>query len=323
MLSAARWPMGWSSGQSNPPPATPAIAQPPVPDGPVARRSRLLGRRVGFRTVSLEVTLFTDPACPFAFSAEPVRLRLAWHYGDQLRWRTRMIVLTLERGEAEKLAEGAPTLQRLHGMPIDPAPYSRPASSEPACRAVVAARLNAPQAEAALLRRLQVRTMLGGLLDDPALLAAAASDVGLDWSALEAWCASAQVEQALQADIEAARSPSPAARALDHKLGGPPERRRYTAPSYEISRDGDGVAATIPGFHPVEAYEAAIANLAPELVRRPKPESVGDVLAWAGQPLATAEVAAIAQLDAAQARAKLSRVARPIPAGSDFYWTAE
>jgi hypothetical protein len=83
------------------------------------------------------------------------------------------------------------------------------------------------------------------------------------------------------------------------------------------------VAATIPGFHPVEAYEAAIANLAPELVRRPKPESVGDVLAWARRPLATAEVAAIAQLDAAQARAKLSHVARPIPAGADFYWTAE
>ena len=130
--------------------------------------------------MSLEVTLFTDPACPFAFSAEPARLRLAWHYGDQLRWRTRMIVLTLEPGEAEKLAEGAPTLQRRHGMPIDPAPYPRPASSEPACRAVVAARLNAPQAEGPLLRRLRVRTMLGGLLDDPSLLAAAASDVGLD-----------------------------------------------------------------------------------------------------------------------------------------------
>jgi 2-hydroxychromene-2-carboxylate isomerase len=273
--------------------------------------------------VPLDVTLFTDPACPFAFSAEPARLRLAWHYGHQLRWRTRMIVLTLEPGEAAKLAEGAPTLQRRYGMPIDPAPYPRPASSEPACRAVVAARLNAPEAEAPLLRRLRVRTMLGGLLDDPSLLAAAANDVGLDPSALEAWCATAEVERALQADIAAARSPSPAARALDHKLGGPPEQRRYTAPSYEIRREPDDIAVTLPGFHPVEAYEAAIANLAPELVRRPKPESVADVLAWAGEPLATAEVAAIAQLDATQARVKLSRVARPIPAGADFYWTAE
>jgi acyl-CoA synthetase (AMP-forming)/AMP-acid ligase II len=108
--------------------------------------------------VTLEVTVFTDPACPFAFSAEPVRLRLAWHYGDQLRWRMRMIVLTLEPGEAEKLAQGAPTLQRRHGMPIDPAPYSRPASSEPACRAVVAARLHAPALEDALLRRLRAQS---------------------------------------------------------------------------------------------------------------------------------------------------------------------
>ena len=58
-----------------------------------------------------------------------------------------MIVLTLEPGEAEKLAEGAPGLQRKYGMPIDPRPYPRPSSSEPACRAVVAARLHAPERE--------------------------------------------------------------------------------------------------------------------------------------------------------------------------------
>lgn len=270
--------------------------------------------------MTLEVTVFTDPACPFAFSAEPVRLRLAWHYGDQLRWRMRMIVLTLEPGEAEKLAQGAPTLQRRHGMPIDPAPYSRPASSEPACRAVVAARLHAPALEDALLRRLRVRTMLGGLLDDPELLAAAAHDVGLEPSELDAWCASDEVREALQADIDAARHPAPAARALDHKLGGPPERRRYTAPSYEIRRNEDATSIAIPGFHPVEAYEAAIANLAPELIRKPKPETVADVLDWAGQPLATAEVSAIAQLDATQTRAALSHVAQPLAAGADCYW---
>ena len=94
-------------------------------------------------------------------------MRLRWHYGDGLRWTVRMIVLTREAGEAEKLAEGAPTLQRLHGMPIDPAPYPRPASSEPACRAVVAAREHAPERAEALLRRLRVRVMTGGLVDDP------------------------------------------------------------------------------------------------------------------------------------------------------------
>src|SRR6476661_2406118 len=106
----------------------------------------------------MEIELFTDPACPFAFSAEPIRQRLRWHYGDQLSWRLTMIVLTLEPGEAEKLAAGAPGLQRKYGMPIDPAPYARPSSSEPACRAVVAARLNSAS-EALLLRRLRVRRM--------------------------------------------------------------------------------------------------------------------------------------------------------------------
>lgn len=268
----------------------------------------------------LEITLFTDPACPFAFSAEPVRLRLRWHYGEQLSWRLRMIVLTLEPGEAEKLAQGAPGLQRRYGMPIDPAPYARPASSEPACRAVVAARLHAPETEEPLLRRLRVRTMSGGLLDDPELIAMAARDIGLDPASLRRWCATAEVEAALQADIEAARSPAPAARALDHKLGGPPEQRRYTAPSYEIAHPERRCSVVVPGFNPFEAYDTAIANLAPELVRQPKPASVEELLAWADVPLATAEVAAIAQLDPVRARVELGRVADPVPAGADFYW---
>jgi predicted DsbA family dithiol-disulfide isomerase len=263
----------------------------------------------------LDVEHFTDPACPFAFSAEPVRLRLRWHYGDGLRWTTRMIVLTREAGEAEKLAEGAPGLQRRYGMPIDPRPYPRPASSEPACRAVVAARLHAPDRADALLRALRVRVMQNGLVDDPALIEAAAADAGLDPPALARWCATGEVGAALEADAAAARDPSPAARALDHKLGGPPGQRRYTAPSYLI----DGVA--IPGFNPVDAYETTIANRAPDLPRRPRPESVEALLAWAGEPLATAEVALAMGMDLDKARATLGPVARWQPAGADGYWT--
>jgi hypothetical protein len=161
-----------------------------------------------------------------------------------------------------------------------------------------------------------------GLLDDPELIAAAARDAGLDPAELAEWSTRDDVEAALQADIEAARTPPAAARSLDHKLGGPHTRRRYTAPSYELALAG-GPAATIavPGFTPVEAYEAAIANLAPELVRRPKPKSVKELLTWADEPLATAEVALVAQLDPRDARAALSRVATPLAAGADFYWT--
>jgi predicted DsbA family dithiol-disulfide isomerase len=271
------------------------------------------------RGVALAITLFTDPACPFAFSAEPQRLRLRWHYGEGLDWRTRMIVLTREPGEAEKLAEGAPGLQRKFGMPIEPAPYSRPASSEPACRAVVAARLNAPEREEALLRALRVRTMAGGLLDDPALIDAAAGDAGIDPGELAGWVASEETSAALEADAAAARSPAPAARALDHKIGGPREERRYSAPSYEFGDAARGMIV-VPGFTPVEAYEVAVANLAPELERRPVPDDVGELLDWAPYPLATVEVMAIARLHEADARAALADVAEPIPSGADFYW---
>jgi 2-hydroxychromene-2-carboxylate isomerase len=260
--------------------------------------------------------MFTDPACPFAFSAEPARQRLRWHYGEGLRWKVRMIVLTREPGEAEKLAEGAPGLQARYGMPIDPAPYPRPASSEPACLAVVAARRHAPKQAQALLRCLRVRVMQRGLLDDPGLIAAAAADAGLDPEALENWAKTDVVRADLEADAAAARQPSPAARVLDHKLGGPAAQRRYTAPSYLI----DGFV--IPGFQPVETYETAIANQAPCLSRRPPPASVTELLEWADEPLATAEVALVMQTQIDSVRAQLARVARFSPAGADGYWTA-
>ncbi|MGH2870028.1 MAG: DsbA family protein [Solirubrobacteraceae bacterium] len=271
--------------------------------------------------MKVEVTLFTDPACPFAFSAEPVRQRLRWHYGEGLDWHLRMIVLTLEPGEADRLAEGAPGLQRRYGMPIAPEPYPRAFSSEPACRAIVAARRHAPAHAARLLRALRVRTMAGGLLDDPQLIAAAARDAALDLPELARWSAEPAVAAELESDIEAARSPSASARALDHKLSGPADERRYAAPSYELRRTDGLRAASIPGFNPIEAYEAAIASVSPELPRAPKPESVSALLAWADEPLATAEVIAVMQRPEAEVRTELGRTAVPTPAGAEFYWS--
>ena len=49
----------------------------------------------------LRIDLFTDPACPFAFSHEPVRWRLRWLYGDAVAWRPRMIGLADSIGEME------------------------------------------------------------------------------------------------------------------------------------------------------------------------------------------------------------------------------
>lgn len=40
------------------------------------------------------ITDFTDPSCPWAYSAEPVRQRLDWLYGDRLQWQPRMVGLS-------------------------------------------------------------------------------------------------------------------------------------------------------------------------------------------------------------------------------------
>jgi hypothetical protein len=270
----------------------------------------------------LQITLFTDPACPFAFSAEPVRLALRWRYGDGLQWRLRMIVLTLEPGEGDKLAEGAPGLQRRYGMPIAPHPYGRAFSSEPACRAVVAVReYDGEHAAALLLRGLRVRTMAGGLLDDERLIRSAATAAGVYPTDLRVWMASARTDAALRADIAAARDPSAGARALDHKLGGPRSERRYTAPSYELANGERSIS--VPGFNPDEVYETAIANLAPELPRRDPPADVTELLRWAEVPLATAEVVEIMQRPEQEVRDALAQVATPRPAGADMYWTGK
>jgi len=269
---------------------------------------------------------FTDPGCPFAFSAEPRLRRLDWLYGDGLSWDTRLVVLSESPEDylakdftPEKQAKGLRSMFDAYGMPIDWEVRERMPATVEACRAVVAARLHAPGAEAALLRRFRVLGMGGGLLDDPGLRRQAATEAGLDADALEGWLEDPAVAAALEEDKAAARRPAPAALALDHKLAAAEDGRRYTCPSLELSV-GDGVVA-LPGFQPVEAYEAAIANLAPDLPRRPPPESAEEVLAWAGEPLATVEVAAIAERPADDVRAELSRSATFSPVGGDGYWS--
>src|SRR3954447_23095337 len=279
----------------------------------------------------LRIDDFTDPGCPFAFSAEPARLRLLWLYGGQVEWRPRMIVLSrspqeyLDKGfTPERQATALETIQRRYGMPIDPRRRPRMPATIDACRAVVAARLYWPYREQALLRRLRIRTMAGDMLDAPFTIALAAREAGItDMPLVAMWGDDPAVERELEADAAAARRPSRAALALDHKLAPAGDGRHYTAPLYEIARLDGSARFDVPGFQPVESYEAAIANLAPELERRAQPDSVEDVLDWAGEPLATAEVATIMGIDRDDARTELARVAREDAVGPDGWWTLD
>jgi predicted DsbA family dithiol-disulfide isomerase len=278
----------------------------------------------------LRLRHFTDPACPFAYSAEPVRQRLRWTYGEQIAWEDVMVVLSrdpedyLAKGfTTEMLAQGLARFARQEHMPIDPAERPRMAASADACRAVVAARLHAPGTETALLRALRTRVMAGGLLDDPELIARAAIDAGLEPEDLVAWMDEPDTDAAFEADAALARDPSRAAVAMAHKLAANGDDGwRYTCPSYEISRwDDPEHSLSVPGFQPYAASEVAISNLAPELERRGAAESALEVLEWAGEPLAAIEVAAIRGIELDEAREELARIGVESPVGLEGWWT--
>jgi predicted DsbA family dithiol-disulfide isomerase len=274
------------------------------------------------------ITEFTDPGCPWAYSAEPFRRRLSWLYGDRLEWKTRMVGLAATPDDYErrgfttkKHAAALAMIAREQEMPIDTRERPRMAATIPACRAVVAARLHAPEAERPLLRRLRVRNFSGELLDEPATIAAAATDVGLDPAELERWCEGQDVAAALAEDMAISRQPMPAARVLDAKLANWSGGRRYTCPSYEIARTSDGVRIAVPGFQPFAVYDVVTANLVPGVDRREPPATVEEVLAWTGTPLATKEVAVVCDIAFADARERLGRVAVEEHVGADGFWT--
>jgi predicted DsbA family dithiol-disulfide isomerase len=276
----------------------------------------------------VRITEFSDPGCPWAYSAEPGRRRLDWLYGEGVEWRTRMVGLAETREEQrekgltpEKLAENLKKISSDHGMPIDTRERDDVPATIAACRAVVAARLNAPERERQLLRCLRVEYFAGGMLDDPDLIRSAAQTAEIDPGELERLSADEEVERALRDDMEEARAPMPAARVLDHKLANWSGGRRYTCPSYEIERLGDGVKISVPGFQPFAAYDVVLANLLPSLERRDPPNDAAEVLAWAGTPLASQEVATVMDTSLPEAREALGRVAEERHVGSDGFWS--
>ncbi|CAA9464319.1 MAG: hypothetical protein AVDCRST_MAG38-551 [uncultured Solirubrobacteraceae bacterium] len=274
------------------------------------------------------ITEYTDPGCPWAYSAEPFRRRLAWLYGDQLEWRLRLVGLSESAEDYESrgltpewFSEATRKIAADHEMPMDTRVRSRMSATMPACRAVVAARLHAPEKERLLLRRLRLRFFSGGMLDDPGLIAAAARDAGIDPDELSGWCEDPEVFKALRDDVAVARAPIPAARVLDHKLANWSGGVRYTCPSYEITRLADGVKIAVPGFQPFAVYDVITANLVPGLERRAAPETVEEVLEWTGTPLASKEVAVVCDIGLREARERLGRVAVEQHVGFDGFWT--
>jgi 2-hydroxychromene-2-carboxylate isomerase len=248
----------------------------------------------------IEVTHLTDPGCPWAYSAWPAHATLRWRYGDQLRWTLVMIGLTEDA--AQYVARGyTPTRSALgyrrfrrFGMPFQITPKAGLSATSPACRAIVATRLAAPELEEAALRALQfAQFTTTGTLDDPDTLRSALATVaGLDARAVVGRIDDPEVVAAYEADRARARTAAGSPTEFQGRAANTDGAVRYTAPSLVFEAPG-GERLEAGGFQPLEAYDVVIANLDSTLERRPPAEDPIEVLSAFPHPLTTAEVAAV------------------------------
>ena len=249
----------------------------------------------------IAVTHFSDPGCPWAYSAAPFMSVLAWRYGDQLAWRHVMIGLTEQAAQYDargyRPVSGAlGYLRRFRplGMPFDTTPRPRNMATGLACRAVVATRLLEAPRELAAFRALQLARFTDTVVfDEPEGIRRALARVeGLDAGAVVAALGSEETEAAYQEDRALARTAAGSPTEFQGRSAATDGPVRYTAPSL-IFRADDGRTLEAGGFQHLDAYDVLIANLDPTLERRPPAEDAADVLAAFAYPLTTREVAAV------------------------------
>jgi protein-disulfide isomerase-like protein with CxxC motif len=251
---------------------------------------------------SLDVTHYSDPCCPWAYSASPALAVLRWRYGSQLRWRHVMIGLTERREQYEERGY-TPARQahgyldfRKRGMPFSTSVKPRMAGTSRACRAVVATRLISPELELAAFRALQFGQFTGGLPmdDDTAIAAALARVEGLDGTRVVGMLDSQEVIDAYEADRAESRTAEGGATEFQGKAANTDGAVRYTAPSLIFGANGASLEAG--GFQSIEAYDVCIANLDRTLTQRERassPEDLVELLASEPHGLTTREVAAV------------------------------
>ena len=248
---------------------------------------------------AISVSVFSDPACPWAYSVSPSLRVLEWRYGEQLDWRLVLIGLTeqasqyVERGYTPLRAAQSQVHFRRYGMPLAPQPKERASATARACRAVVAARLLGPGSEWRVFRALQLANFTTPLLlDDDVQIAEALRQLpGVDADAIVARLDDESVSDAYERDKAEARSAAGSAAELQEKTAQSDGPVRFTAPSLVFERGGQRLVAG--GFQPIEAYDILIANLDPGLERRPAPDTPAPLLERFPDGLTTQEVAAL------------------------------
>jgi predicted DsbA family dithiol-disulfide isomerase len=248
----------------------------------------------------IDATLYSDPACPWAYSESPALRVIEWRYGEQLRWRLVLVGLTEDASQYEhrgytplRGALGRLRFRDRYGMPFAPAPKSRLSATSRACRAVVAARLAQPGAEWRVYRALQLANFTSPLiLEDDAQLADVLRAVpGIDANEIVARIDAPDVVEAYDRDRDETRSAQGSAAELQGKTATTDGPVRFTAPSVTFEANGQRLVAG--GFQPVEAYDVLIVNLDPTLERQSPPETPEPLLGRFVDGLTTQEVAAL------------------------------
>ncbi len=248
----------------------------------------------------ISATLYSDPACPWAYSESPALRVTEWRYGDQLDWRLVLVGLTEEASQYANRgytpirgALGQASFRRRYGMPFSPAPKARLSATSRACRAVVAARLTQPGSEWRVFRAIQLANFNTPLLlDDDTNLADALRGIpGIDADQLVAMIDAAEVIDAYHVDKDETRKAAGSAAELQGKTSTSDGPVRFTAPSIVFEQNGRTLVAG--GFQPVEAYDILVANIDPQLHREPPPERPGPLLDRFTDGLTTQEVAAL------------------------------
>ena len=250
--------------------------------------------------MAIRATLYTDSACPWAYSATPALTTLRWRYGDQLDWQLVMIGLRDDtHGQSAsgytpgRQALGSRRFRDRYGMPFAAAPRARLVATGRACRAVVATRLAHPGREFAVQRALAFAWFNTPLLldEDAAIQTALAGVAGIDAAAIVAALDSPAVSAAYEADKSNARSAGGGATEFQGKAAVSDGLVRYTAPSV-IFENGKR-SLEVGGFQPLEAYDVAIANIDPMLERALPPDDPAELLARFPEGLCTQEVAVL------------------------------
>jgi 2-hydroxychromene-2-carboxylate isomerase len=249
----------------------------------------------------ITATLYSDPACPWAYSESPALRVIEWRYGDQIDWRLVLIGLSENTSGAAAIgytpitgAVGRIGFRDRYGMPFGAVPKARLSASSRACRAVIAARLEWPGSEWHVFRALQVANFTGPLLldDDDQLRDVLGEVPDVDAARIVGLIDSPEVLEAYQLDRAEARTAAGSPTELQGKARNTDGLVRYSAPSV-VLESSDGRRLEAGGFQPVEAYDVLIANLDPTLTRREPPDDPALLLAYFKFGLTTQEVAAL------------------------------